>query len=1554
MAPLQKRSAKATAAAAAAAAATETVCSTSSSDPFAFNAPTSSTTTPASDATTKTTITKTKNKTTTATSKQQHIQPKQLRTSSGSDSLVKKKKGDAKPSLQQRAGRDANHDEDEGVFSSADEEFAVVDNKEHASAGNKQQERTDMMILSAAAGTAIPVQRLRFSQRLVPHTAAKPIITSELVKRLQDLHTQLSKLEQDNTDVTSLAVVTRDLVSQSLLLHKDKGVRSLTACCIADILRLYAPDAPYTEHELKEIFAFFLKQIHYIEDGPTSPYFSNYFYLLESLSTVKSVVLVADLGNSEALVAQIFRELFELVRPDFQKNVYTFLLDILQQLVEECPVLNNEVVDTIVAQFNPARKTENSASHQLAVDLCNSATDKLQRYFCNYFSDQFLATAKHANNAEDDEEFGVGGAGVGDEDEFRLAHDMILEINGTARGVLLNVIPMLEEELKCDNVKVRTMATEVIGKMISDVGSRVAVVYPTVWKAWLDRRNDKQINIRTMWFKYVLDILRYHSELCAELLPCLEKKFLDPDEKVRLATTKLFSQLDATAAANVSKELLLQLASRCKDKKISIRLEAIMALGKLFKTMYSEIVSPQDIYAAEKYGWIPGSLLELFYLDDLDTNIAVEKVVHEDLLPVNKDDTARTERMLKIVANLSERQFKAFLSLLDKQSHTIKNFKLYLDQCEEWNGGIMDHDDGSTEKRLNLIIQFLSQKFPDSKKAAGHLMKLATNNENRVYKLFRNILNEASDYETILKNHRELVKRLEQHQGQGLMETFSVFLRRISLTIIGKSSMSPLIQAVQSFKRTEHGEDKGEFRSRTPEQATAEKLIKYLATSFPSIYRSHIREFIALLKSPDHGLVLDALEAISKFAISFPEHLGLSNTDEDALFNLALNGTPFEATKAATILAKLPKSDIRNRLLQHILNSLNVDCIEAAIRLDRKRPWSTTTGGLISSSQSSDDEEMDVDGDKHDMHLASKMCALGQLSRFAYKLVQNDFSMISNFIVKELLLKNRAESTHGEHEWVPFENLDVEGALKVIGIKILVKRVVGCSDPSEARQIAIPVYKLLMKIVSEDGELVNNSRIVTCLAYKSHLRLVAACSLLKLAKIPGLDDLLSVADRAKMMLTIQDPSWEVRDAFVLKLRKYLVDRKIHFKYSVFLVMAGHEPDLEIKMKAKTFLARLTKRSSIADESELSSTLESQFTSVLHMISMHPDFGTTDEDAADSAKYIQLFLDVVATSENVSFLYHSAAQMKTLSDLHNQNSEGIYHLSDLAQILIQEFCSHHGWSLNTYPANVPFDHSLFTKLSRKDGTENLKKSYLSKSFIASRNGAASGKPKSLSSVAPAKTSRRKSAGANRTPVASEDEMDVFEENNEEKADREAVMEISMVKAEKATYQKKKKTAASKRKRGSGNSIENEDDIVDDDEDDDDISFSTAQRRLSAPRLAKTRTKRYSDEVEDVGEDEKADVEDYNESIQGEEQKDVVGVKRLSSRTAQTAAASSSSSSSSESSSSISASASVPSSSLSSRGKRLGKNKEMDKKEEKERDDESEDEVPLVRTNKKTQP
>ena len=75
---------------------------------------------------------------------------------------------------------------------------------------------------------------------------------NEFIKHLKkELHLQLSKLDQELIDTTSISNVRKELVSRSIIASKDKAVRALAACCIADVLRLFAPDAPYTEHELK-------------------------------------------------------------------------------------------------------------------------------------------------------------------------------------------------------------------------------------------------------------------------------------------------------------------------------------------------------------------------------------------------------------------------------------------------------------------------------------------------------------------------------------------------------------------------------------------------------------------------------------------------------------------------------------------------------------------------------------------------------------------------------------------------------------------------------------------------------------------------------------------------------------------------------------------------------------------------------------------------------------------------------------------------------------------------------------------------------------------------------------------------------------------------------------------------------------------------------------------------------------------------------------------------------------------------------------------------------
>lgn len=81
--------------------------------------------------------------------------------------------------------------------------------------------------------------------------AGKSIAVAELLRRLQILAKEMGDMEQEENERDSFTHVAKELASPNLLAHKDKGVRAWTAACLVDILRLCAPDAPYTGQQLK-------------------------------------------------------------------------------------------------------------------------------------------------------------------------------------------------------------------------------------------------------------------------------------------------------------------------------------------------------------------------------------------------------------------------------------------------------------------------------------------------------------------------------------------------------------------------------------------------------------------------------------------------------------------------------------------------------------------------------------------------------------------------------------------------------------------------------------------------------------------------------------------------------------------------------------------------------------------------------------------------------------------------------------------------------------------------------------------------------------------------------------------------------------------------------------------------------------------------------------------------------------------------------------------------------------------------------------------------------
>lgn len=119
-------------------------------------------------------------------------------------------------------------------------------------------------------------------------------------------------------------------------------------------------------------------------------------------------------------------------------------------------------------------------AYRLAVQVCNATADKLQRHVCQYFTDIIVQHSR-------EEEY----------DEIRTAHDLIKRLNRTSPTLLHNVVPQLEEELRVEDVQLRTLATQVLGEMLADKGGADLVrKYPTMWQVWLLRRNDKSAAVR--------------------------------------------------------------------------------------------------------------------------------------------------------------------------------------------------------------------------------------------------------------------------------------------------------------------------------------------------------------------------------------------------------------------------------------------------------------------------------------------------------------------------------------------------------------------------------------------------------------------------------------------------------------------------------------------------------------------------------------------------------------------------------------------------------------------------------------------------------------------------------------------------------------------------------------------------------------------------------------------------------------------------------------------------------------------------------------------------
>lgn len=179
----------------------------------------------------------------------------------------------------------------------------------------------------------------------------------------------------------------------------------------------------------------------------------------------------------------------------------------------------------------------------------------------------------------------------------------------------------------------------------------------------------------------------------------------------------------------------------------------------------------------------------------------------------------------------------------------------------------MDSNAKETKEILTRVIDHITCKLPDARKAAEKLWKFAEMNQGRIFSLFKIILDPQTDYKNVIKYNKEIKNRLEKYTG--VLEIVSIFLRRISMTLVNKESMQTLIKYVQDARQGDIEGCRGE---------TSERLLKDVSRLFPQLYKPQSKKLCELIMEGDLDLgnynltlVTDSLEALSKFVKVSPE-----------------------------------------------------------------------------------------------------------------------------------------------------------------------------------------------------------------------------------------------------------------------------------------------------------------------------------------------------------------------------------------------------------------------------------------------------------------------------------------------------------------------------------------------------------------------------------------------------------------------------------------------------------------------------------------------------------
>nr|GEV03547.1 armadillo-type fold [Tanacetum cinerariifolium] len=153
-------------------------------------------------------------------------------------------------------------------------------------------------------------QLIKVGQKL----SQPPLLIHELLLLLNQAEKVLSLVEQTLTFSMqdALKPLMKALIHDDLLRHSDVDVKVAVASCIAEIIRITAPDPPYDDDRMRAAFQLIVSSFADLADRSSLSYIKRTL-ILEAVCKVRSSVIMLDL-ECDALIVEMFEHFLRSIR----------------------------------------------------------------------------------------------------------------------------------------------------------------------------------------------------------------------------------------------------------------------------------------------------------------------------------------------------------------------------------------------------------------------------------------------------------------------------------------------------------------------------------------------------------------------------------------------------------------------------------------------------------------------------------------------------------------------------------------------------------------------------------------------------------------------------------------------------------------------------------------------------------------------------------------------------------------------------------------------------------------------------------------------------------------------------------------------------------------------------------------------------------------------------------------------------------------------------------------------------------------------------------------